>query len=313
MLKLPLLFTLVGTALFTSAQPSQFLVYGDMPYSDVDAKMLSKPTGILYKAAQSTPHDFVVHVGDIKSGAVPCTNTILKENYTLISQISTQPFIYTPGDNDWTDCDRKSLKPRYDELERLDFIRTEFTHTSAKLNKYTRQTAQPENQAWLHNNVRFITLHVVGTNNGRKQILKSDKKIARAQVQARDSHNLNWLTSHLNENLTAAVIFMQADIFAPPKHDKACTDTRQKKCDGFKVYKEALNKLANTYDFPILVSHGDTKAFCLSKIAAGLWQLNGPGDFQYLDIAKVTVDVKNKVTPFSVRSLLTNKTIHDCQ
>ncbi|KAF7770198.1 hypothetical protein PCIT_a3184 [Pseudoalteromonas citrea] len=275
--------------------------------------MLRKPSGLLYQAVQKTPHDFIAHVGDIKSGAVPCTNAILKENYTLISKMSHQPFIYTPGDNDWTDCDRKNLTPRYDELERLKFIRSEFSHSAVKLNHYQRQTAQPENQTWLHNNIRFITLHVVGTNNGRKQILLSDKKLAREKINIRDKHNLKWLLSHLNKDLAAAVIFMQADIFVDPKHDKACTQTRQKKCDGFKQYKQVLHNLAKEYDFPILLSHGDTKAFCLSKRASGLWQLNGPGDFQYLDIAKVTINPNNQTTPFTVRSLLSDKTISACK
>lgn len=313
MLKILFIIMLTSTAFLSSAKPSQFLVYGDMPYSHIDADMLRKPSGLLYQAVQKTPHDFIAHVGDIKSGAAPCTNAILKENYALISEISRQPFIYTPGDNDWTDCDRKSLTPRYDELERLKFIRSEFARSAVKLNHYERQTTQPENQTWLHNNIRFITLHVVGTNNGRRQILLSNKKQARAQINIRDEHNVTWLTRNLNPNLSAAVIFMQADIFVNPKYNKSCTENRQKKCEGFKEYKALLNDIAKKYDFPILVSHGDTKAFCLSKRPSGLWRLNGPGDFQYLDIAQVSIDIENKVAPFSVRALLADKVISDCQ
>jgi hypothetical protein len=313
MLKIPFVIVFISAAFLTSAKQSQFLVYGDMPYSDIDANMLRKPSGSLFKAVKKTPHEFVVHVGDIKSGATPCTNSILKENYALISAISEQPFIYTPGDNDWTDCDRKSLTPRYDELERLNFIRAEFTHSTAELSNYQRQAAQPENQTWLHNNIRFITLHVVGTNNGRRQILLSDKKQARIQINERDTHNFKWLKSNLSQNLSAAVIFMQADIFINPKYDRTCSPNRQKKCDGFKKYNELLSDLANKYDFPILVSHGDTKAFCLSQRPSGLWRLNGPGDFHYLDIAKVIIDTENKVTPFKARALLTDKLVTGCQ
>ena len=51
-----------------------------------------------------------------------CTDALLQEHKALLAQIYSGKVIYTPGDNDWTDCDRISLLYSYDELERLDYL-----------------------------------------------------------------------------------------------------------------------------------------------------------------------------------------------
>ncbi|MDQ1616021.1 MAG: hypothetical protein QOJ60_1960, partial [Actinomycetota bacterium] len=33
------------------------------------------------------------------------------------------PVVYLPGDNEWTDCDRASITPRFDSLDRLEHLR----------------------------------------------------------------------------------------------------------------------------------------------------------------------------------------------
>ena len=64
---------------------------------------------------------FVIHVGDIKSGDSDCSDNALKDILDAF-QTSAHPLIYVPGDNDWTDCHRKS-NVSHDPLERLDRLR----------------------------------------------------------------------------------------------------------------------------------------------------------------------------------------------
>ncbi|MFC3034695.1 hypothetical protein ACFOEE_19505 [Pseudoalteromonas fenneropenaei] len=294
------------------AKPVQFLAYGDMPYSSVDRDLISAPDGALYKAAQITPHQFVVHVGDIKAGVQSCSDALLRDNYQVISSLSTKPFIYTPGDNDWTDCDRVTLLQTFDELERLQFVRENFATQTPALANFKRQANQPENQSWQLDDVQFVTLHVVATNNGRRQILQSDEKTALSQVDSRDQLNFAWLDQHLpKKGPKAAVIMMQADIYVKAKHDGACTDKEQKKCDGLLAYRKQMDKLAKKRNYPILLVHGDTPAYCFSKRNSGLWHLNTPGDFKVLDIAQVTVEPESQ-QPFTVKSLLSKDSIAAC-
>ncbi|TMP87820.1 hypothetical protein CWC05_05870 [Pseudoalteromonas ruthenica] len=307
------IFMALTAALFsaTVGAQHQFLVFGDMPYSPIDEALLTPPAGPLYQGVRQTPHHFIVHVGDIKAGAVACTDHVLRGNYQLVSNLSERPFVYTPGDNDWTDCDRKGLSTRYDELERLSFVRKEFAVHTVALHDYERQPELPENQAWRIEQVQYLTVHVVGTNNGRAQILKSHKKQALQAVKKRDQHNIQWLKRHADKDLTAMVVFFQADIFRSSSGQGVCSDNNRK-CDGFAVYRQYLDKLAQHSDYPILVVHGDTSEFCFSQRQSQLWHLNAPGDFQVLDIAHVTVNV-DSAKPFQVSPLLTNSAIPRCE
>ncbi|MFY8273008.1 hypothetical protein AAEU32_02620 [Pseudoalteromonas sp. SSDWG2] len=294
-----------------SAAPHQFLVFGDMPYSAVDEALMRAPDGQLYQAVRQTPHLFVAHVGDIKAGGVPCTDEVLQHNFNLISAISTQPLVYTPGDNEWTDCDRDNLHPKFDELERLAYVRDNFTKHAVTLPQFVRQSEQTENQAWRIDDVQYITLHVVGTNNARAQVYMSQPDTALEQVQLRDAKNLQWLAQHTKKKAKATVIFMQADLYQKANYGLPCTSTTQRNCDGLSLYKNALDKLASTHDTPVLLVHGDTAEFCFSQRSSGLWHMNSPGDYRVSDIAKVVIDTKaSKV--FSVATLLSKGLIRAC-
>ncbi|WP_105264467.1 hypothetical protein [Pseudoalteromonas sp. T1lg76] len=295
-----LFISLAGSA---HAAAQQFLVLGDMPYTPIDEALLSAPDGRLYQAIQQTPHLFVAHVGDLKSGSLPCTNDLLQKNYNLVAQLTPTPFVYTPGDNDWTDCDRPALEPGFDELERLAYIRKHFAQSQLSLPDYQRQQEQVENQAWRIDGVQYLTLHVVGTNNGRSQILKSSPQSAIAAAERRDKYNMQWLASELEGDVNAAVIFMQADIYAANNYGAPCTQELQQNCDALALYRQHLDTLAEQVAFPILLVHGDTSEFCFSQRKSGLWHLNAPGDFRVLDVAKVQVqDAQTK--PFVVSTLI---------
>ncbi|MEJ6474673.1 metallophosphoesterase [Pseudoalteromonas piscicida] len=308
----PIAIACMSTLLSLNAHATSFLVFGDMPYSEMDKAMLTKPNGALVKQAASVKHDFIVHVGDMKAGAAPCTDDLLQQNYALISSVSHQPFIYTPGDNDWTDCDREALNPKFDELERLNFVREHFAVQKPNLPHFERQSSMPENQAWRVDDVQFVTLHVPGTNNGRRQILLSDKKAVHAESHRRDTENMKWLTAHLAEQNTAAVVFLQADLYQPQKHSGRCDKDSKAKCDGYQLYRETLAQYAAKLDYPLLLIHGDTGEFCFSKQSSNLWRLNAPGDFQYLDIARVKI-AQDKKQPFNVKPLLSKAKINACK
>jgi hypothetical protein len=68
--------------------------------------------------------DLTFHVGDIKNGSSPCTNdynAMIREQFDRF----TMPMLYTPGDNEWTDChhraeQERSRHERYVRLSRSD-------------------------------------------------------------------------------------------------------------------------------------------------------------------------------------------------
>ena len=86
-----------------------YAVYGDAPYgttptdtSETDA------TPAFVDAVNADPAvSTVVHVGDIHSGKQFCTETYDRQIAGLWSHFA-DPLVYTPGDNEWTDCHKKA-------------------------------------------------------------------------------------------------------------------------------------------------------------------------------------------------------------
>jgi len=91
-------------------------LWGDLPYSD-----LQKTSGVPNLIADMNDQKlaFSVHDGDIKSGSSKCTNDHYTQAETYFNSLRA-PAMYTPGDNEWTDCDRAGDS----SLERLKYIRS---------------------------------------------------------------------------------------------------------------------------------------------------------------------------------------------
>ena len=105
-----------------------FGVIGDVPYG---AAEIAAFPGKVDRINADPDLRFTVHVGDTKSGSSLCTddyNTFIKGQFDRFAK----PLVYTPGDNEWTDCHRPAAG-RYNPLERLSAIRsTFFAHPGAR-------------------------------------------------------------------------------------------------------------------------------------------------------------------------------------
>ena len=62
-----------------------------------------------------------MHLGDIKNGSSRCDDSYFAQIAAGFSSL-TIPLIFTPGDNEWTDCHRAN-NGAYDPLERLAALR----------------------------------------------------------------------------------------------------------------------------------------------------------------------------------------------
>ena len=96
------------------AEQFSFMALGDTPYTvprdDSAFQRLIARTNQLRPA-------FTVHLGDIKSGDTHCTDAVFSRALELFD-LFEQPLVYTPGDNEWTDCHRAN-NGSYDPVERL--------------------------------------------------------------------------------------------------------------------------------------------------------------------------------------------------
>ncbi len=302
-----LLFSFMSSALWAQ----NVVILSDMPYSDKEKQMLQGPEGILYRLINQHAPSVVMHLGDLKSGQAPCTNALLTEHKTLLDQIYPGKVIFTPGDNDWTDCDRRSLSPSFDELERLDYLIELMYQTppllSRNIAKVKSQLGQIENQLWINDRIAIGTLHLVGTSNGRANIMQSRRKDALNKVAFRDKLNLAWLNTieKNSNNFDALIVGFQADIYQKKViNAEPCQLNATKSCDAFAVYRKAFEDLAKRIKKPILISHGDTGDYCFEQLGPYLWHLNTAGDFRYLDATLVKFDLNSKKMPFITSGLI---------
>ena len=160
--------TLASVITYPAAEKlTRFVVLGDMPYTDAESALLEHPDGAIATAIKALNPPVLIHLGDFKKGRLSCTDELYKDNYRQIAHLNPHKTVYTPGDNDWTDCDRFNMSMRYDELERLNTLRQIFFHQDQfELTKnipgLIRQEDLIENALWKIGSVIFATLHIPG-------------------------------------------------------------------------------------------------------------------------------------------------------
>ena len=85
-----------------------YAVYGDAPYgtSPTDTSETEATPAFIRTVNQDRAVSAVLHVGDIHAGSQYCTQAYDQQVADLWSGFA-DPMVYTPGDNEWTDCHKK--------------------------------------------------------------------------------------------------------------------------------------------------------------------------------------------------------------
>ncbi len=255
---IPLVVLAVLTAGLASERPVygaeafEFVALGDMPYKlPKDYARFDR----LIAAINKIKPAFSIFVGDTKAGNTPCSDDMLKK---VKDQFMTfaGPLIYTPGDNEWTDCHRKKAG-EYDPRERLALVRKLHFSEAKSLGRrsmpLTRQSDvgkyrnMVENARWAHGGILFATVHVVGSNNGFERNPASVK-----EYFGRNEANLAWIKETFaiakRENRDAVVFAFQAN----PKFDE-----RHRGNSGFGDTLKAFVTGAKAFAKTVLLIHGD--------------------------------------------------------
>ncbi len=141
-------------------------VFGDSPYSEA---LLDEWPTLLASINGDPKVDLVAHLGDIHSGSMLCTP---EWNQTIFDLFATlkDPLVYTPGDNEWTDCHRPA-EGNKNPLSELANVRSLFFPTpgvtlGGRHKQVLFQSADyPENVLWEQSQVVFAALSLTGSNN----------------------------------------------------------------------------------------------------------------------------------------------------
>lgn len=284
----------VGVA-HAQSQKFQFGLVGDTAYSKKGEQEFDRMLAAMNKEAL----EFIVHVGDFESDprpynrmpdkiSMPCTDESLQRVLASF-QGSKHPYIFTPGDNDWTDCHHLKAR-KVEPLERLARVREKFFPAGRSLGQRTiaveSQSKDPafakfrENLTWSLHGVTFATAHIVGSNDNLGRTPEMD-----AEHHERKVANLAWIKAAFAraraDNSRGLVLMVQANpgfenywpasgpaspkgryfgpfvgrANVPPVPDGA----------AFGDYVTLLTEELETYDLPVALLHGDTHLFRIDK------------------------------------------------
>jgi hypothetical protein len=252
----------VGLALtlFANISPAQeqgfsFLATGDLPYSE------AQDAGYRQLLRQSENEDFafLMHVGDFKAQSQPCSD----ENFTKIRDLFKtypKPIVYTPGDNEWTDCHGVGADP----IERLAKVRALFFQdkTTLRLEELgvTFQSSAPKYSRYVENfrfskgGVLFVVAHVVGSNNNRRETNPAAMEEHKLRVEANQVFLRESFAEAVNTQAKAVALVIHAN-----------PDFETGKKNGFQDFRATLRDLLATYDKPVVCIHGDTHYYRIDK------------------------------------------------
>jgi len=247
-----------------AAADLRVIAMGDMPYGP-PVKTYPLFEALIGKINDAQP-DLVIHVGDIRGGRTTCEDAILDQQRIYMDQIDA-PVIYTPGDNEWTDCHRNSLGD-FKPIERLAHIRgTFFDDPNRSLGAapvkvfHQGHAGFPENTRLRMDDILIFTLHVVGSDDGESREGGVSKKAHKARRRA----NMAWLKESFAQtgDAKAVIVAMHAVMFRGAGFKKK--KQRWKSGSPYEQIGEALAEAAGEFDGPVLLIYGDGHDYTVSQ------------------------------------------------
>jgi hypothetical protein len=251
-------FLLLAACLVSTAHagPLSFGLFGDTPYTHWERQQLPD----LLAEMDREDLAFVIHDGDIKSGSAECSDAALRDILGVF-QNSAHPLIFVPGDNEWTDCHRRS-NGGYDPQERLAKLRELFFPGEHALGRrklrLERQSNDPahsdyrENVRWEAGGVLFVGLNVPGSNNNFHGARGSGPA---AEYLARSAANRAWLAQAFalarERKLAGLLLVIQGN---PGFH--AANAGRPN--TGYADFLEQLRDETLAFPGQVVLVHGDT-------------------------------------------------------
>lgn len=222
--QLVVMMFLLTVSVATAAEPNtlvRFLATGDYPYAKGEYSLMEKQMEQMPTEGVA----FAVHVGDIKPGSWACDETIY-EQVSEIMKGSKVPLFALVGDNEWNDC--KNPEEAWMLWEKY-FKRFEqnWSHNLAVYHSMKRD----ENISFVHNNVLFIGLNLVGGT------------VYKDEWKTRLKQNVKWVEKNLKrfgKDVSSMVLMGHAQING--NHDD---------------FMKPFNKLAKKFEKPILYIQGD--------------------------------------------------------
>src|SRR5262245_6913565 len=266
-------------------------VFGDSPYLDPSfppqSEFKATPAFIDTINADSSVQE-IVQVGDIHSGSEPCTVAYDRSIYSLWTAFR-KPLVYTPGDNEWSDCTKAKEEPGSDfddvvnhpdmPLDQLGVVRNIFFATPGRTlgqqpmqvisqadaldPAYPTDAQYVENVMWKQSKTVFVTVNVPGGSNNdidpwyAKTHSTPWNPHQQTEMDQRTDADVRWLNKAFAmaeaDNAHSVVIIGQSDMW-----DTTDAPSHQTNYERI-IAAMAFNSAA--YGKPVLYLNGDSHIY----------------------------------------------------
>jgi len=296
-------------------------VIGDVPYGGM---LIEHFPAFIGQINADPDVRMVTHLGDIKNGSSVCSDdyfNLIRDDFALFRR----PLVYTPGDNEWTDCHRVN-NGAYNPLERLAKLRSTFfadpgTTLGRQQVAVTAQDGYPENVRYTRNGISFAALNIPGSNNstlpwsGLGYTAPTAEQLA--EVSGRTAADLALLDDVFAQAKAdgnrAVVLQIQADMFDPTVTDPSWSDY-----SAFQPIVRKIVEESNAFAGPVYLLNGDSHVYNVDQpLATGSSWLSFYGVTGAADnLTRITVNGSSlgekgwlKVTTHSIGAPLTWETV----
>ncbi len=235
-----------------------FAALGDAPYYPWEAPRFR----LVLQDIDAHDLRWVLHVGDIFWR--PCTDDHYRTALDRFNGLR-HPVIYSPGDNEWTDCGERGsggFAPleRLASLRRIFFVNPRQSLGGTRIPLATQADRPPfgefvENARWSHAGISFATVHLVGSGNGLRP---SPKRTAAddEEVRLRSEAAASWLRETFAEAAAAAAPAVVLGFHGAPGFERPAEERR-----AYEPFATALEEEVERFGRPVLAVHGDDHEF----------------------------------------------------
>lgn len=235
-----------------------FGVFGDGPYRAWEVGRFRR----LIQDVNGADIAWLLHVGDVFW--YPCSDENYRRALDAMNSIY-HPVVYTPGDNEWTDCHDR-IAGGYQPLERLAYLRNTFFARPdrslggqpMRLESQSEDSTYAEfveNARWVKGGFVFATIHMVGAEvasepfSGRGPA--NDEEIA-----VRTAAALSWM-----EDTFAFAQTNQLKGVVLAMHGSPGLQYHPQPRAGYDEFLDRLEARTKGFDGKVLLIHGDGHTF----------------------------------------------------
>ena len=241
-----------------------FAALGDVPYNSLQLQRFR----LVLRDMDAHDLSWVLHVGDIFWR--PCDDDHYHATLARLNGLR-HPVVYTPGDNEWTDCwepgsGSYTPRERLASLRRIFFARPRQSLGGRPMPLATQADRPPfqefvENVRWAHAGMMFATLHLVGSRNGLEpfpgRTTADDEDVLRRTEAA-----AAWLRETFAEAIateaSAVVLGFHGTLgfgLGLPMDE----------VEGYEPFNTTLEEVVEHFAKPVLAIHGEAHEFIVDQ------------------------------------------------